>query len=89
MRRTGQLAIYTIDLTKIEGQGEFPCPCCGSIISPDDETEEAYTITDVETREDGSILTLSLQCNKCRSTILLKGFEVLDRIDAENQKDVE
>jgi predicted RNA-binding Zn-ribbon protein involved in translation (DUF1610 family) len=36
--------IYKVDLTKIEGNGDFPCPKCGAIISPDDESEEVYTI---------------------------------------------
>ena len=34
----------TIDLTKIEGDGDFPCPTCGVTISPEDETEKVYTV---------------------------------------------
>jgi predicted RNA-binding Zn-ribbon protein involved in translation (DUF1610 family) len=64
---------YTVDLTKIDGDGAFPCPKCGTIISPDDETEEIYQI--VETRVKGDALTeLVLICNKCRSKIKLVGF---------------
>jgi len=64
---------YTIDLTKIDGDGAFPCPKCGTIISPDDETEEAYQI--VETRvKDDELAELVLMCNKCGSTIKLVGF---------------
>jgi predicted RNA-binding Zn-ribbon protein involved in translation (DUF1610 family) len=37
-------ALYTIDLTKIDGTGAFPCPKCGTMISPDDQTEETYQI---------------------------------------------
>jgi predicted RNA-binding Zn-ribbon protein involved in translation (DUF1610 family) len=65
--------MYIIDLTKIDGDGNFPCPKCGTIISPDDETEEIYQI--VETRVKGDQLTeLILTCNKCRSKIKLVGF---------------
>ncbi len=64
---------YTINLTKIDGDGAFPCPKCGTIISPDDETEEAYQI--VETRvKDDELAELTLMCNKCGSTIKLVGF---------------
>lgn len=66
-------AMYTVDLTKIDGDGAFPCPKCGTIISPDDETEEVYQI--VETRVKNDALTeLVLMCNKCGSTIKLVGF---------------
>lgn len=65
--------MYTVDLTKIDGDGAFPCPKCGVIISPDDETEEIYQI--VETKVKGTCLEgLVLQCNKCGSTIRLVGF---------------
>jgi len=64
---------YTIDLTKIDGDGAFPCPKCGTVISPDDETEETYQI--VETRvKDDELAELVLMCNKCGSTIKLVGF---------------
>ncbi|MDI6805163.1 MAG: hypothetical protein QMD20_00695 [Candidatus Bathyarchaeia archaeon] len=64
---------YTVDLTKIDGDGAFPCPKCGIIISPDDETEEVYQI--LETKVKGDELTeLVLMCNKCKSTIRLVGF---------------
>jgi hypothetical protein len=39
-----QVHAYTIDLTKIGGSGDFPCPRCGTTISPDDCTEEVYQI---------------------------------------------
>ncbi|MCS7115041.1 MAG: hypothetical protein RMJ15_01540 [Nitrososphaerota archaeon] len=65
--------VYTIDLAEIDGDGAFPCPKCGAIISPDDETEEVYQI--VETKLEGDNLAeLIIQCNKCGSTIRLVGF---------------
>jgi len=35
---------FTIDLSNVEGSGEVTCPKCGIKISPDDQTEETYTI---------------------------------------------
>jgi len=65
--------MYTIDLTKIDGDGAFPCPKCGSIISPDDETEEIYQIVETRAKND-ELAEVILICNKCKSTIRLVGF---------------
>ena len=65
--------IYTVDLTKIDGDGAFPCPKCGVMISPDDETEEIYTIAETKVKND-ELAELTLTCNKCRSKIKLTGF---------------
>jgi len=64
---------YTIDLTKIDGDGAFPCPKCGTIISPEDETEETYQIVETKVKND-ELAELVLTCSKCRSTIKLVGF---------------
>ena len=64
---------FTVDLTKIEGEGDFPCPKCGITISPDDETEKVYSI--LETKVKGNSLEeLIVLCNKCRSEIHVVGF---------------
>jgi predicted RNA-binding Zn-ribbon protein involved in translation (DUF1610 family) len=65
--------MYTIDLTKIDGDGAFPCPKCGSIISPDDESEEVYQIVETKVKND-ELVELMLTCKKCGSTIKLVGF---------------
>ncbi|MEM0058345.1 MAG: hypothetical protein QXG58_00395 [Candidatus Bathyarchaeia archaeon] len=70
---------YTIDLTKIDGDGAFPCPKCGVIISPDDESDEVYEIVDTVVRGT-SLAELVLQCKKCGSTIRLVGFLQLSEI---------
>lgn len=70
---TKKSAMYTVDLTKIDGDGAFPCPKCGTMISPDDETEEAYRIVETKVRND-ELAELVLTCNKCRSKIRLTGF---------------
>lgn len=71
---------FTVDLTKIEGDGDFLCPRCGSRISPDDESEEVYTI--LEPRVDSRGLEeVVIRCNRCSSKIQLKGFSSLDKND--------
>ncbi|MEM1540208.1 MAG: hypothetical protein QXJ07_02350 [Candidatus Bathyarchaeia archaeon] len=65
--------VYTVDLTKIDGDGAFPCPKCGVIISPDDESEEIYQIVETKVKGD-ELAELILRCNKCGSIIRLVGF---------------
>ena len=48
-----QTQAYIVDLTKIVGNGDFPCPRCGNVISPDKTTEETYSII-----EQKSIITV-------------------------------
>jgi len=64
---------YLIDLTKIDGDGAFPCPECGTIISPDDESEEVYQIVETKVNDD-ELAELILMCRKCGSKIRLVGF---------------
>jgi len=65
--------LYKIDLRKIDGNGDFSCPKCGALISPDDESEEVYTI--IDTRMKGETLEeLIITCNKCGSKIHIVGF---------------
>ena len=65
--------MYTIDLTKIDGDGAFQCPKCGAIISPEDETEEVYTIVETKVKKD-ELTELMLKCNQCGTKIRLVGF---------------
>lgn len=64
---------YTIDLTKIDGDGAFPCPKCGTMISPDDETDDTYHIVETKVKKD-ELAELILTCNKCGTTMRLTGF---------------
>jgi len=70
---TKKTMTYTIDLTKIDGDGAFPCPKCGTVISPDDDTEEIYQILETKVKND-ELAELILMCNKCGSAIKLVGF---------------
>jgi hypothetical protein len=69
---------YKVNLLKIDGTGEFPCPNCGVAISPDDETDDTYSIVEQKTR--GDILEeLIIQCNQCKMLIRLTGFLLLEK----------
>ena len=72
-----QPLVYEVDLTKIQGEGDFPCPNCGVIISPEDETEDVYRILETKVK-DQTLEELVIQCNKCGSKIRLVGFLVLE-----------
>ena len=70
-----QPLVYEVDLTKIQGDGDFPCPNCGVTISPEDETEDVYRILETKVRGQG-LEELVIQCNMCASRIRLIGFLV-------------
>ncbi len=72
---------YTIDLTKIGGSGDFPCPRCGAAISPDDCTEEAYEIIEPIVSSSG-LEELVICCRECRSQIHITGFSLLQKLEA-------
>ena len=66
--------LCTLDLATIEGEGSFPCPSCGTMISPDDETEEVYTIIDTK-MVGGELAELVIRCATCRTVIKVTGFQ--------------
>ncbi|MEM2440278.1 MAG: hypothetical protein QW493_03580 [Candidatus Bathyarchaeia archaeon] len=72
-------AVYKIDLTKIDGDGAFPCPGCGVTISPDDESDEVYEIANTIVKGT-ELAELVLHCKKCGSIIRLVGFLHLSEI---------
>jgi hypothetical protein len=77
-RRMNEMeTIFKIDLTKLDGDGEFPCPACGTTISPDDYSEITYNILRVYTKPDGTIDEVYIRCGKCKNTICLIGFGTL------------
>ena len=68
--------LFKVDLTTIQGDGAFPCPNCNTLISPDDFSEEVYTMLSMSEDED-NLESITIQCNKCKSIITLNGFEQL------------
>ena len=76
---------YVVDLAKINGKGDFLCPGCGAKISPDDETENAYSI--LEPKVKGSFLAeVLICCNRCGSHISLVGFSLEQEYSGTKQK---
>jgi len=73
------IKFYTIDLTRVRGKGEVRCPRCKVEISPDDETEDTYTILEPVMKGD-CLEKIVLQCNKCGSHIYLTGFHILNEL---------
>jgi predicted RNA-binding Zn-ribbon protein involved in translation (DUF1610 family) len=81
-KQTKQILMTELDLTKIDGNGDFLCPNCGVTISPEDESEDVYTILEEKVKDD-ALEEMLIQCNKCGSQIRLTGFSILD-MDASN-----
>lgn len=74
MKKTSTM--YVIDLTKIEGDGDFPCPYCGVVISPEDEKENTYSIQEVKMKGRDDLEKLVIKCNGCGSVIHITGFDL-------------
>jgi len=64
---------YMMDLREIEGEGDFPCPKCGATISPEDESEQIYTIQELKMKGE-QVEELIILCNNCGSKIHVLGF---------------
>jgi predicted RNA-binding Zn-ribbon protein involved in translation (DUF1610 family) len=69
-----KVSSYRIDLAAIDGDGSFLCPKCGMKISPEDETEENYTVIDTKV-VNNELAELVIACGKCKSTMKLDGFQ--------------
>jgi hypothetical protein len=67
---------YKVDLSKIDGDGEFPCPKCKIVISPEDSTEEKYSIIEPKVKN-SHLKEVELLCNSCGSNIYLTGFALV------------
>ena len=72
-----QMLVTELDLTKIDGNGDFVCPTCGVTISPEDESEDVYVILEEKVTDD-IFEEKAIQCNKCSCRIRLTGFSTLD-----------
>jgi predicted RNA-binding Zn-ribbon protein involved in translation (DUF1610 family) len=65
-----------VDLTMIDGNGDFSCPKCGITISPDDSSEEKYSVLETKVNRNG-LEEVVILCNNCGSHIHLTGFSLL------------
>ena len=70
---------HRVDLAKIEGNGDFLCPQCGIVISPEDSTEEKYSVLEPKVKNNG-LEEVVILCNSCGSHIHLTGFSLLQEI---------
>ncbi len=73
-RMQDKASAFTVDLAQIEGDGSFPCPKCGLLISPDDDSGKSYEIQDTKVTND-KLDELVITCGKCGSTLRLTGFQ--------------
>ena len=80
-----QIQSHKLDLTQIDGNGEFLCPDCGNRISPDDCTEEDYSILEIR-METENLDEVIIQCKKCAATIHLTGFSLLQKLSRPERK---
>lgn len=79
--KTKNSSITVLDLTQIDGDGDFPCPSCGVMISPEDESENVYTILEEKVKGE-ALEELLIKCNTCSCKIRLVGFPALDMGEA-------
>ena len=75
-----QIHAYKIDLTEIEGSGDFACPKCGAKISPDDQTQTVYSILGSKVNNDW-LEEIVICCHKCYSHIHLTSFSLMKKIE--------
>jgi predicted RNA-binding Zn-ribbon protein involved in translation (DUF1610 family) len=60
---------------QVNEDGSFKCPKCNAIISPDDETEDAYKILETKMVED-EIAEIIIECRACGTIITLAGSQL-------------
>ncbi len=68
---------FRVDIAKMAGGADIQCPRCNNLISPDDQSEEAYSIVDTILGEEDELIKVVIRCNRCDSIISLEGFEAL------------
>ncbi len=85
MRTPKPVIVYKVDLSKIDRKGDFPCPHCGTKISPDDTSDKTYEILDINVNSHG-LDEIVLRCNSCESEISLTGFSPIEQLIATPQK---
>ena len=74
-----QTNVHRLDLTEIDGNGDFLCPRCGIVISPDDSSEEHYSVLEPKVNGNG-LEEVVILCNSCGCHIHLTGFSLLQDI---------
>jgi hypothetical protein len=80
--------VFEVDLARIEGDGDFSCPRCENSISPDDESEQSYSLLEPKVNRHG-LTKLIIRCNNCASRIHLTGFPFLEELAAKAEEELE
>lgn len=70
-------SLQTINLKIADKEGNFPCPNCGSVISPDDESEKVYSVLDTTLDDEGNLDQMVIRCKVCKKKFTLEGFDIL------------
>ena len=83
---TKLVTAYKVDLSMMDRNGAFRCPECGAKISPDDCSDEVYSILDINVK-DYVLDEVVIRCNKCASHIHLMGFQPLQQLLENKQKE--
>jgi hypothetical protein len=78
-KTVNQLTVYRMELDDINRNGSLPCPSCGAHISPEDQTEEVYTLLDVNMNGAG-LEEIVIRCNRCQSQIYISSFSKAEQI---------
>ncbi|XHH09658.1 MAG: hypothetical protein ACFCUE_03255 [Candidatus Bathyarchaeia archaeon] len=79
--KTKQVNAYKLNISQTDENGAFQCPNCGQLISPDDHTEETYTVYETTITEN-NLTEIVLYCKSCLSFIHLIGFDKRNCIKA-------
>jgi len=83
--KTKQENAYMLDLTKTDEEGDFLCPRCGTKISPDNTTEEIYSVIEPKVNSYG-LEEVLIRCNICGSEIHLTGFSITQQLFEKEEK---
>ncbi len=75
-----QIHAYKLNLASTGQNGCFHCPRCGTRISPDDDSENAYSIIKT-TVNDLGLEEVVICCKKCTSFVHLVGFPKAQDLD--------
>ncbi len=75
-RTVKQIHAYKVNLATTDKDGSFSCPHCGEKISPDDNSETAYSILETNVNSFG-LEEVIIRCNNCTETTHLSGFPKL------------
>ena len=78
-KMTEQTIEYKLDVATTKRSGDFACPCCRIKISPDDHSENVYSLGDIKLNK-SALEEIVLRCNRCNSIIRLTGFLEIQKI---------